>query len=68
MTTDATTYFWFKGDTIAALVAAIETAGGASVARLECRQDGDKMYLHVLDANKTVVARLNDSLMCPPFC
>lgn len=66
-------YHWFQGASVRALYDQIG-AIGADTARVEVRQDGEKMTFRVVGPVKTesadadAVDDINDSHRCPPWC
>lgn len=65
-----TPFYWFKGKTLTELHRLLSEIGPDN-ARVECRERGEKMDLHVLKktaAGWELVAVLNDSVLCPPIC
>jgi hypothetical protein len=66
-------YHWFKGASVRALYDRL-AAAGPDTARLEVRQDGDKMTFRVVadgegeEDGKAAETDINDSFRCPPIC
>ena len=64
-------YWWFQGDSVAALRNALEGAGENP--RLEVHLDGQAMTLHVFHAGEIGELAdggggINDAHICPPVC
>jgi hypothetical protein len=62
-------FHWFEGETVEELRAQLNAAGAG--ARLEVRQHGEDMTLHVVPAGVVPLegsGGLNKSHICPPDC
>lgn len=66
---DAVRYWWFDGDTVAALRNRL--SGASDNAILKIVPKGRELFLEVIEPGQDAAARLaplNESHVCPPFC